>query len=67
MDDDPDSDCEGDIPASPSGILQCLRLLAEEAELVNMTLTVKAIRRVLRICEREAAFGENFPGSGTVH
>jgi hypothetical protein len=49
--DDLDSDC----PATPSGIMQCLRMLAEEAATLNLSHTLHAINEALEACAREGS------------
>ena len=49
MPDDLDTDCT----ASPSGIMQCLRMLAEEAATLNLSRTLLAIHEALQACESE--------------
>jgi hypothetical protein len=49
--DDLDSDCT----ATPSGIMQCLRMLAEEAATLNLSRTLLAIHEALQTCESEGA------------
>jgi hypothetical protein len=49
MPDDLDTDCA----ATPSGIMQCLRMLAEEAATLNLSRTLLAIHEALQTCESE--------------
>lgn len=46
-------DLEGDCMATPSGIMQCLRMLAEEAATLNLSRTLLAIHAALQTCEHE--------------
>jgi hypothetical protein len=50
QDDDPAS---GDSHAAAAGLLQCLQLLAAEAQRRNMPLTRGALRRAIRACWAE--------------
>lgn len=49
---------EEEAPASANGILQCLRLLAEEAATLNLQRTLWAIQDALETAEDESAVAE---------
>jgi hypothetical protein len=49
--DDLDTDCS----ATPTGIMQCLRMLAEEAATLNLSRTLVAIQEALQACQSEGA------------
>lgn len=59
--DELDSDC----PATPSGIMQCLRMLADEAASLNLSRTLHAINEALEACAREGS-DATIPTSRTV-
>jgi hypothetical protein len=44
--------------ASANGIVQCLRMLADEAASLRMTQTLKALRDALEICRAEGKDGQ---------
>jgi len=51
MDDEGEIECA----ATPTGIVQCLRMLAEEAAVLNLSRTLLAIKEALETCEREGS------------
>jgi hypothetical protein len=51
--------CDENILASASGILQCLRLLAEEAATLNLHRTLSAIQEALETATEESG-GDDF-------
>lgn len=57
---------EEDTPASAHGILQCLRLLAEEAATLNLRRTLWAIQDALEAAEVESAAGLDMPQMAAV-
>jgi hypothetical protein len=55
--------CEDTALASASGILQCLRLLAEEAASLNLLRTLSAIQEALETAAEESGgsdYAESF-------
>jgi hypothetical protein len=53
MSDEPDN--ESAIAASATGIVQCLRMLAEEAASLNLRQTLEAIREAMQACAAEGS------------
>jgi hypothetical protein len=47
--------CDETVVASASGILQCLRLLAEEAATLNLYRTLSAIQEALETAAEESS------------
>jgi hypothetical protein len=65
MDDDPGFPDSHDIPeleadADPTarGIVQCLRMLAEEAAVLRMERTLEALRMAIKVCAAEGDAAE---------
>jgi hypothetical protein len=46
-------DDEIDCPASAEGIVQCLRMLTEEAAMLKLSRTLAALKEALATCESE--------------
>jgi hypothetical protein len=56
------------LPASAHGILQCLRLLAEEAATLNLRRTLWAIQDALEtVVDESATTGQTSEPHGMVH
>ena len=45
---------DGALETSAIGISRCLRMLADEAESLNLVESVQAIRDAIRVCEDES-------------
>lgn len=45
---------DDEIAASPNGLLQCLRMLSEEAASLRLTRTFAALQEAATICRAEA-------------
>lgn len=52
--------------ATARGIVQCLRMLAEEASTLNLTSTVRALWSAIGICEHESSASPVLPPSEPV-
>ena len=49
----PDQTSTDEAEATASGIMHCLRMLAEEAASLRLLQTVEALRQAVEICARE--------------
>ncbi len=60
---------EEDIGATTRGLVQCLRMLAEEAASLNLASTVVALREALVTCNEEIDTGTpgRIPGRRPAH
>jgi hypothetical protein len=63
---DLDSDLAAEPGASSTGIIQCLRMLADEAGSLHMHRTLAALRDAMQICTTEGArsLRAEAPGDG---
>lgn len=52
----PDTDADSALP-SARGLLQCLRLLAEEAAMLQLGATLNALRSAITVCAAECESG----------
>jgi hypothetical protein len=50
-----DESSEAALHASAANVLQCLTMLAEEAENLNLPRTMVALRKAIRACQAEQA------------
>ncbi len=63
-----DDDVEIECAATRTGIVQCLRMLAEEAAVLNLSRTLLAIHEALETCEREGSEASGqLPSGVTLH
>ena len=47
------SDCDSDCDATATGIISCLRMLADEAATLKLARTITALRETIEICAAE--------------
>lgn len=47
-----------DLSASVTGILECLRMLAEEAAELQLDDTMRALQRAIQVCQTERKRGD---------
>lgn len=52
---DSDSDCD----ATATGIISCLRILADEAASLKLARTITALRETIEICAAEVVRGDD--------
>ncbi len=56
----------GEEPQTPVGLLQCLRLLADEASAMKLTRTLAVLQQAMETCRTEAVC-RGRPSSSALH